>query len=97
MSDSVAPSSHGGIHAQHDLDAVSVLLRDPEQILSEHELPSHRGMARVVGPAPANAERGDALTPAPARDFRVADRPSVVEEEKMLMADFAGIHVFVPE
>jgi hypothetical protein len=86
-----------GVHAQRDLDAVSVLLRDPEQILSEHELPRHLGMARVVGRAPANAERGDVLAPAPVGDFRVADRRSVVEEEKMLMTDFAGLDAFVPE
>jgi len=30
-----------------------VLLRDPEQILSQHELPGHRGMPGVVGSAPS--------------------------------------------
>ena len=42
-----------GVHAQHHLDAVPVLLRDPEQILSQHELPGHRGMPGVVGSAPS--------------------------------------------
>jgi hypothetical protein len=78
------------VHAQHDLDAMSVLLRDPEQILSEHELPRHRGITRVIGPTPANRERRDALAPAPASDFRVANRAAVFEEEEMLMVDFAG-------
>jgi hypothetical protein len=86
-----------GVHAQHHLDAMSVLLRDPEQILSQHQLPGDRGMPRVVGPAPSNIERPDALAPAPAGDFRIAYRPSVFEEEKMLMADFAGRDVFLSE
>jgi hypothetical protein len=62
-----------GVHAQHHLDAMSALFRDPEQILSQHELPGHRGMARVIGSAPSNIERLDALG--------VADRPSVFEKE----------------
>jgi hypothetical protein len=33
-----------------------VLLRNPEQILAEHELPGHRGMPRMVGSAPSNVE-----------------------------------------
>ena len=37
-----------------------VLLRDPQQILSQHELPGQRGMTRVVGSAPSNVERLDA-------------------------------------
>ncbi len=71
-----------GIHAQHYLDAVSVLLRDPKQIPTQHELPGHRGMARVVGATPLNIERLDGLAPAPAGDLRVADRPDVFEEDK---------------
>ena len=76
---------------------MSVLLRDPEQILSQHELPGHRGMPRVIGPAPSNIERLDALAPAPAGDFRVADRPSVFEKKQMLMVDFAGRDVLLAQ
>ena len=72
-----------GVHAQHYLDAVSVLLRDPEQILSQYELPGHRGMPRVIGAAPTNIERLDALAPAPAGDFRVADRTAIFEKEQV--------------
>jgi hypothetical protein len=46
-------------------------------------------MPRVVGSAPSNTERLDALAPAPAGDFRVADRAAIFEEEQVLMADFA--------
>ena len=67
-----------------------VLLRDPQQILSQHELPGHGGMPRMVGPAPSNIECLDTLAPTPAGDFRVVDRPSVFEKEEVLMADFAG-------
>jgi hypothetical protein len=74
-----------------------VLLRDPEQILSEHELPGHGGMPRVIGPAPANMECFDTLAPAPAGDFRIADRAAVFEEEQVLMPNFAGRDVFLPE
>jgi CheY-like chemotaxis protein len=84
-----------GVHAQHHLDAMSVLLCDPQQILSQHELPGHRGMPRVGGPAPSNIECLDALAPAPAGDFRVADRPSVFKKEQMLMVDFAGRDVLL--
>ncbi len=76
---------------------MSVLLRDPQQILSQHELPRHRGMPRVVGPTPSSIERLDTLAPAPARDFRIADRPPVFKKEQVLMEDFAGRDVFVPE
>jgi hypothetical protein len=86
-----------GVHAQHYLDAVSVLLRDPEHVFSEHELPGHRGMPRVIGSAPANTERLDALAPAPAGDLRVADRPAVFEEKEMLMRYFSGRDVFRAE
>jgi hypothetical protein len=48
----------------------------------------------VVGSAPSNIERLDALAPAPAGDFRVTDRPSVFEKEQVLMAHFAGRDVF---
>src|ERR1700730_16577942 len=48
----------------------------------------------VVGPAPANIERLDALPPAPARNFRITDRPSVFEEKEMLMRYFAGREAF---
>jgi hypothetical protein len=44
----------------------------------------------MVGPTPSNVERLDAFAPAPAGDFRVADRPSVFEKKQMLMVDFAG-------
>ena len=86
-----------GVHAQHHLDAMAVLLRDPEQIFSQHELPCHRGMPGVVGPTPSNVECLDALAPAPAGDLRVADRPSVFEKERVLMANFAGRDVFRPQ
>jgi hypothetical protein len=72
-----------------------VLLRDPQQILSQHELPGYGGMPRVAGPTPANIKRGDALAPAPAGDFRVADRAAVLEEEEVLMPYFAGGDVFL--
>jgi len=52
-------------------------------------------MPRVVGPAPANIERLDALAPAPARNFRITDRPSVFEEKEVLMPYFAGRDVFI--
>ena len=51
----------------------------------------------MVGPTPPNIERLDALAPSPAGDLRVADRPSVFEEEEMPMADFAGRNVFRAE
>jgi hypothetical protein len=51
-------------------------------------------MPRVIGSAPSNIERLDALAPAPASDLRVADRPFVFEKEQVLMADFAGRDVF---
>jgi len=51
----------------------------------------------VVGPAPANIECLDALAPAPAGDFRVADWPAVFEKEKVLMVDFAGRDEFCAE
>jgi hypothetical protein len=54
-------------------------------------------MSRVVGPTPANIERLDALAPSPAGDLRVADRPSILEKEQVLMADFAGRDVFVSQ
>jgi hypothetical protein len=54
-------------------------------------------MPRVIGPAPANIECPDALALAPASDFRVADRPSIFEEEEMLMVDFAGREVFLAQ
>src|SRR5450432_2751399 len=85
------------VHAQHRLDAMAVLLRDPQQILSQHELPGHRGMPRVVGPALPNIECLDALAPAPAGDCRVADRPSVFKKEQMLMVDLAGRDVLLAQ
>jgi hypothetical protein len=54
-------------------------------------------MARVVGPTPANTERLDAFAPAPAGDFRVADRPAVFEEKEMLMRYFSGRDVFIAQ
>jgi hypothetical protein len=54
-------------------------------------------MPRVIGPAPANIECFDTLAPAPAGDFRIADRAAVFEEEEVLMPDFAGRDVFLPE
>ena len=51
-------------------------------------------MPRVVGSTPSNIERFDALAPAPAGDFRVADRAAIFEKEQVLMADFAGRDVF---
>jgi hypothetical protein len=39
----------------------------------------------MVGSAPANIERLDALAPSPAGDFWVADRTPVFEEEEVLM------------
>jgi hypothetical protein len=54
-------------------------------------------MPRVVGPAPANTKRLDALAPAPAGDFRIADRPSILEEKEVLMRYFAGRDVFIAE
>jgi hypothetical protein len=50
---SVEPRS---VHAQHHLHTMAVLLRDPQQILPQHELPRHGGMPRVLGPAPPNIE-----------------------------------------
>ena len=50
-----------GVYTEHHLDTMSVLLRDPQQILSQHELPGHRGMPRVVGTAPANIQGLGAL------------------------------------
>jgi hypothetical protein len=71
---------------QHRLDAMSVLLRDPQQILPEHELPGHGGMPCVVGPAPSNVESLDALAPAPPGDLWVAmGRPSVWEEQVLMV------------
>jgi hypothetical protein len=52
-------------------------------------------MLRVIGPAPANTKRLDGLAPAPAGDLRIADRPSVFEEEKVLMPYFSGRDVFI--
>ena len=49
----------------------------------------------MIGPAPANTERLDALAPAPAGDLRVADRPSVFEEKEVLMRYFSGRDVFL--
>ena len=54
-------------------------------------------MPRVVGPAPSNIEPGNALAPAPARDFRITDRTSVFEEEEVLMGYFSGRNVFGAE
>ena len=54
-------------------------------------------MPRVVGSAPLNIERLDALAPAPAGDFRIADRPSAFEKEQVLMTDFAGRDVLRTE
>jgi len=54
-------------------------------------------MPRVIGPAPLNIERLDTFAPAPARDFRVADRAAVFQEEEVLMPDFSGRGVFVPQ
>ena len=51
----------------------------------------------MVGPAPANIERLDALAPAPARNFRITDRPSVFEEKEVLMRYFTGREVFSAE
>ncbi len=51
----------------------------------------------MVGPAPANTKRLDVLARAPAGDLRIADRPSVFEEEKLLMVDFAGSDVFLAQ
>ena len=85
------------VHAQHNFDAVSVLLGDPEQVLAQHELPGHRGMPCVVGAAPANSERRDALAPAPAGDFRVADWPAVFEKKKVRMRYFSGGDVLIAE
>jgi hypothetical protein len=53
--------------------------------------------ASMVGSAPANIERLDALAPAPAGDFWVADRPSVLEKKQVLMADRAGGDVLGPQ
>jgi len=44
----------------------------------------------MVGTAQGNIESFDTLAPAPARNFRIADRPSVFEEEEVLMPYFAG-------
>ena len=52
-------------------------------------------MPRVIGSAPSNIERLDALAPAPAGDLRVADRPSVFEEKEVLMRYFSGRDVFL--
>jgi hypothetical protein len=64
MSESVTPLEPRGVHAQHDFNAMSVLLRDPKKILAQHELPGHGGMPRMVRAAPSNIERLDALAPA---------------------------------
>jgi hypothetical protein len=48
----------------------------------------------MVGSALSNIERLNALAPTPARDFRVADRAAIFQEEQVLMADFAGRDVF---
>src|ERR1700722_3958063 len=45
-------------------------------------------MPRVVGSAPSNIERLDALAPTPASDLGVADRAAVFEKEQAFMADF---------
>ena len=85
-----------GVHAQHHLDAVSVLLRDPKRILAQHELPGHGGMLCVVRAAPSNVQRLGALAPAPAGDS-LADRPSVFKIEQLLMVDFAVRDVFLAQ
>jgi hypothetical protein len=54
-------------------------------------------MARMVGSTPANIECFDTLAPAPAGDFRVADRAAVFEEEEVLMTYFAGRDVFLAQ
>jgi hypothetical protein len=44
----------------------------------------------MVGPTQSNVECLDALAPAPAGDFRIADGSSVFQKKQMLMVDFAG-------
>jgi len=51
----------------------------------------------MVGPAPLNIECLDTLTPAPAGDFRVADRTAIFEREQVPVVDFAGRDVFRAE
>src|SRR5258708_39834033 len=54
-------------------------------------------MTRVVRPAPSKIERFDTVAPAPAGDFRGADRTAIFKEEQMRMVNFAGRDVFMAE
>ncbi|HYL60098.1 MAG TPA: hypothetical protein VEU51_14605 [Candidatus Acidoferrales bacterium] len=69
---------------------MAVHLRDPQRILANHQVPAHRGVARVVRVAIARLHLAQRAAPAHPRILKVADRLAGLLEEEIVVLNLAG-------
>ncbi len=68
-----------------------VLLGDPERVLADHEVPTHRRVASDVRPTISQFQGGQGRTPSLALDLKVAERfTGFAEEDVVVMDDASG-------
>jgi len=75
----------GRIGGQHRNDAMAVLLGDVEWIAPEHQVPTHGGMARGVGPAVADGQAFERESPVTMDLVQTPTRLAVGVEEQVLV------------
>lgn len=67
-----------------------MLLRHPERILAEHQVPAHRGMTRGVGATIPHFQRSQRLAPSNLRHLYISHGLAGVAHEDMIVMEFAG-------
>ena len=75
----------GRVCTEHGHQAVTVLRRDPEWVLAEHQIPADRGVTRAVRTPVSQTQPNRAFAPALRETGKCSDRGAVGAKEQLVM------------